>query len=369
MLLSGQWIVYSGDPLRDLDFISFLDRFSFKTPKKDLKLRSGMYTTNPKSGSIMQSMYVPYSERAEPVDSSSFIDQDKSKVREDELFFYQYFKVRSNLPTLGKTKHKKAEPQSDKAITEDEVDQVMEDELNSDFWDDEDGVGDELFGGLDEDEDDEDTNEAKKGKEVKAKLTKGGVDEKRRTNGDDDEDSYDYADLKSSDFDEDGEDSTEVKLFNLVSDDDADEPALDGEEVIRLDQGSKIKTSGIRGDIVKTSRNAKKGGDEDFDDDGEDGEDGDDDIMGADDENMPDDFASLDEFAHLLETSGSSGVHPKQLAHESGSYKGRSVRRSLSSSGRDTGRKRRRDSEERKTSGAIKRPGVGPRNMKKSRRK
>lgn len=54
-LLEGDELVYAGDPIRDFQIIPFLDRFSFKKPKKGKEEASSIGES--KTGSVMEPLY------------------------------------------------------------------------------------------------------------------------------------------------------------------------------------------------------------------------------------------------------------------------------------------------------------------------
>jgi len=89
-ILSNTPINYKGDPLRDFDFSSFLDRIIYKNPKKNPEEK-----IFDKGGSTMQSRYVRYVDRTLPVNNPQFLQQPEEQVRDDELFFYKYFKYQN----------------------------------------------------------------------------------------------------------------------------------------------------------------------------------------------------------------------------------------------------------------------------------
>ena len=86
MLLRGEHIVYDGNPLQDMTLMAFLERFSFRNPKKSM---------SDKGGSLMQPTTIPRWKTQEPVNKASFLGMPEYKIREDEVFFYRFFKQRS----------------------------------------------------------------------------------------------------------------------------------------------------------------------------------------------------------------------------------------------------------------------------------
>eukprot|EP00002_Diphylleia_rotans_P025457 TRINITY_DN5035_c0_g1_i2.p1 TRINITY_DN5035_c0_g1~~TRINITY_DN5035_c0_g1_i2.p1 ORF type:complete len:817 (-),score=192.36 TRINITY_DN5035_c0_g1_i2:57-2507(-) len=84
-LLRGEVIKFDGDPLQDFQFMRFLDKFSYKTPK----LKASDH-----GGSIMQ--YIRTAKERLPVGSAEFKSQSPSDIPEDELFFYNYFQEKAS---------------------------------------------------------------------------------------------------------------------------------------------------------------------------------------------------------------------------------------------------------------------------------
>jgi ribosome biogenesis protein MAK21 len=83
-LLPGEVIKYPGDPLQDFTLPKFLDRFVFKNPKKK---NDEEVVINSKFS--RKKTYVPSGIRALRVDSSSYLNEDESKIPVDELFLYR----------------------------------------------------------------------------------------------------------------------------------------------------------------------------------------------------------------------------------------------------------------------------------------
>ncbi|XP_057314957.1 CCAAT/enhancer-binding protein zeta-like isoform X2 [Hydractinia symbiolongicarpus] len=82
-VLQGEIIEYKGDPLQDFTMIRFLDRFMYRNPKKK-EVEHGT--------SLMQPKELSSRLKEEPVNSKVFLQKSKDKIRQDELFFYLYFK-------------------------------------------------------------------------------------------------------------------------------------------------------------------------------------------------------------------------------------------------------------------------------------
>lgn len=83
-LFPGEVIKYPGDPLQDFTLPKFLDRFVFKNPKKK---NNEEVVINSKFS--RKKTYVPSGIRALRVDSSSYLNEDESRIPVDELFMYK----------------------------------------------------------------------------------------------------------------------------------------------------------------------------------------------------------------------------------------------------------------------------------------
>ena len=97
-LLQGENITYDGDPLSDFTLMRFLDRFVYKNPKKK---------TQDHGGSLMQPKTVSQRQFEQPVNTSAFLNKKEESVREDEVFFYRYFKQKSGEDKKSKRKLRK----------------------------------------------------------------------------------------------------------------------------------------------------------------------------------------------------------------------------------------------------------------------
>lgn len=80
-IFEGQAIEYEGDPLLDFTLINFLDRFEYRNPKKKL-------LNNLQGKKIRMSLI------QDAVNTKQFRDLENINVREEEMFFYKYFKLK-----------------------------------------------------------------------------------------------------------------------------------------------------------------------------------------------------------------------------------------------------------------------------------
>jgi ribosome biogenesis protein MAK21 len=89
-LLLQQPFNYDSDPLLDFSMVNFLERFSYQSPK-------------PKLVAKLQGRRVRMSLIQEAVNSETFAKMDDSAVREDELFFKHYFRLKKKPEIEAKT--------------------------------------------------------------------------------------------------------------------------------------------------------------------------------------------------------------------------------------------------------------------------
>lgn len=106
---------YQGDPMRDFTLMSFLDRFSYRNPKKQKE--QGKATMQPdqyRSDRAMQ----------DPVNSKTFLMQNPKRVPVDEQFFYKFFveKAKREARENAKLNKQKKKSVSDLVDNEGDVD-------------------------------------------------------------------------------------------------------------------------------------------------------------------------------------------------------------------------------------------------------
>lgn len=246
-LINGEKIIYSGDPLKDFQIIRFLDRFSFKNPKKVEDLPSH----DPTFGK--RKMYQPTGLKAVSVTSSNYVTQDQKEIPVDELFLHSYMQH-------------KYKDRDIKEEEEDDIESVASDEFEEML---------DKMSGFKHTENDEDMDfmddygtTVKNKKESKKDDDEEEEEDNDEENGDlnDDDDEEDWSDEEFSngdmgDMDVDDDDDGSIDMFG---DDDDDE-----DNVMSFNKKNKKKAKG--GKSV---------------------------------------FASAEEFAHLLEEEGSSKVAP-----------------------------------------------------------
>ncbi|XP_059047911.1 CCAAT/enhancer-binding protein zeta [Achroia grisella] len=99
-ILNEQIIQYSGDPLKDFSGIRFLDRFVFKNPKKRVEKDDEMELKKVKGSHpkfAVRKNYTAKGLRSLPVSSSTYLNEDVSKIPVDELFLYDFLKMRRDV--------------------------------------------------------------------------------------------------------------------------------------------------------------------------------------------------------------------------------------------------------------------------------
>ena len=239
LLLTSVPIVYNGDPLVDFTLTSFLDRFVFRNPRTTQSKKPALVAHShlqKGGGRLVKTPELQVSSRA-------FLQKRPGDVREDEAFYYQYFKEKERREVEGIGRQKKKakatgeERGDDEEAIDEFADRIMEAELlkaqQPDLDDeddllkalaedngadegqgdgDEDGEGEEgeegeeltaemmaMMDGLDEGVDEDDEAEA----EAEAELT---LDEE-----DDDLDMPTFSDEEDDDEDDEDEEDEEEK--------------------------------------------------------------------------------------------------------------------------------------------------------------
>lgn len=86
-LFIGKSIDYTGNPLKDLTLIRFLDRYVFKNPKK---LENKVQRKNDPLARHVG--YTPKGIRSLAVDSAAYLNETEERIPVDELFLYRYLK-------------------------------------------------------------------------------------------------------------------------------------------------------------------------------------------------------------------------------------------------------------------------------------
>lgn len=214
--------------------------------------------------------------KEEPVNSKIFLQKSEDKIRQDEVFFYRYFKQKET--TDKKVKTEELENNSD-----DELDAV-ESMYDVDF-----------------------ASDMKKSKNIK----------KKKKSGDSDDDDDEYDSDEGDDVDDDDDDDAQSSDASFDYDDMNAES--DDED---FDEGNPKKKKKF------TDKDYEEALFQNLNSDGESINGDGNDMDAGDDEGLGSMFAAADEFAHLLEKANDSknidGVHPKQRKWEERNEQGQS---------------------------------------------
>lgn len=288
---------YSGDPLKDFTLVRFLERFSFKNPKKQPENVSSLFAKRKK--------YAASGVRGMPIRSDKYLNLKEQSVPVEERYLFNYLQNRrASRPDA------RANNDADSEIDDDEFDDILDKMMKKrgfkkDMDDDEDFGGNLSDLGLDDDEELDFAEEYSKNMTAKKS--------KKKSMDDDDDDVMSGSGNEEEEDDED-EDGDE--------DEDFDEGDVDsgGEDVI-LDGKERPKKQKRANNLQGSDDDDEEmPSDIDFDDDDDDFEDYEEDIDFGDDSeddvpkkgkkhnkfNMDGDFASAEEFSELLEAAGSA---------------------------------------------------------------
>ena len=267
MILNDEKIEYSGDPLVDFGLQAFLDRIVYKNPKQ-------LQTGNSRNSHAKKSV-IP-GERAIAVNSGSFLDRPEANVPEDQLYFFKYFQTRAKIEE-GKKKKKKKDDDSDLDSDDDadEGDFGFNDDSGEFSSDGEEAGEDGEFaedgsedGSAGEFSDDFDEHEVEEAVLKGFEKIEGRKLYDRKSMDDEEGKTYSYDDLKEEDFDDEEETGQAMDSFlstlGAPGSDEEDGPVRDNTDFVS-EKPAKKKAKPARS---KSS------------------------------------FAAVDEFQHLLETSG-----------------------------------------------------------------
>ena len=254
LLLSSTPIHYDGDPLTDFTLSAFLDRFVFKNPKKA--------SAQPARVARSHLQRRPaHTAPALPVTSAGFLAKKAEDVREDEQFYWRYFKEKERREATGLSRKKKAKAEREEHADDEEAidafaDRIMEQELlkatNPDL-DDEDDVLEALREDRTKRTDDADEEDQSSGEEG-LQLGEGPVAEddlngKREVSEGEEDDEEAVAEAEAAmaldDDEDDDEDDFPMPTF---SDEDDEEEEADVEESHRAQKRKRV--DGIQGRAV-----------------------------------------------------------------------------------------------------------------------
>jgi len=316
-VLANESIEYSGDPLVDFGLQAFLDRIIYKNPKQ-------IQVGNSKNSHAKKSL-IPGA-RTVPINSASFVERPEASVPEDQMFFYKYFQQR----VASKPKKDK----KDKEVGSDEEDFGSDDDDGGDFGFGDDG-DDDLGSGVDDDgsgddgetmdvdggdgefEDDLDEHEVEEALLKGFEKVEGRKLYDRKAMAADEGKTYSYDDLKEEDFDDEEEAGEAMDSFlSTLATADSDSEG----ETAKSSKKSPKDNTDFMSDNPATKRKAIKALK----------------ARGT--------FADVDEFQHLLETSGVNENENKweksrsKKGFSSGGSKNSKKRKAPSMGGRPTQR-------------------------------
>eukprot|EP01103_Thecamoeba_quadrilineata_P021614 TRINITY_DN9996_c0_g1_i1.p1 TRINITY_DN9996_c0_g1~~TRINITY_DN9996_c0_g1_i1.p1 ORF type:complete len:848 (-),score=210.14 TRINITY_DN9996_c0_g1_i1:25-2568(-) len=271
-LLQGKPIVFENNPLVEYSFIAFLDRFSFKTPKKNIR------------GSKLKK--TARALREQPVTSAEFRAKKEEDVADTEQFLLKYFQNQSQgFGLLNHRRKGKLDKKKKKSKDIDEDDIALDGEEDAlEESDAEDDLEEEDINSEDEEADDEDEEKD---------------EDEDEDEDEDDEGDFSYDDLDEKDFDEDAEDRStkahlsekdleKMLLDNLSSEDES--PPEDNEEGSVPNKKNKKKVLQRTRKAISPTLGSRSA------------------------------FASADDFEETLSRSVNDTANEKQLAWEEETY-------------------------------------------------
>lgn len=121
-IIAGKSIYYDGNPLADFTLLHFLDRFSFKNPKKPRQGQGEEIEELFRSVGTSRKHYVPKGLKSMSVVSEEYLRHEEKQIPLDEVFLYKYLKQRPK-------QHKKEVENTDEDGFSD-VDSVNSDDFN-----------------------------------------------------------------------------------------------------------------------------------------------------------------------------------------------------------------------------------------------
>lgn len=93
-IIAGKSIYYDGNPLADFTLLHFLDRFSFKNPKKPRQDQGQENEELFRSVGTSRKHYVPKGLKGMSVVSEEYLRHEEKQIPLDEVFLYKYLKQR-----------------------------------------------------------------------------------------------------------------------------------------------------------------------------------------------------------------------------------------------------------------------------------
>ncbi|XP_065340687.1 CCAAT/enhancer-binding protein zeta [Cloeon dipterum] len=114
-LLDKEIIKYSGDILVDFSSARFLDRFSFKNPKKEAQKGPVFSRT---------SQYQPKGVRSLRIDSTRFLNISEEQIPKEDLFMYQY--MQKKMQAMAEKKEEEEKDESDnESVNSEEFEKML----------------------------------------------------------------------------------------------------------------------------------------------------------------------------------------------------------------------------------------------------
>lgn len=105
-IVAGKSIYYDGNPLADFTLLHFLDRFSFKNPKKPRPGQGEETEELFRSVGTSRKHYVPKGLKGMSVVSEEYLRHEEKQIPLDEVFLYKYLKER---PKQNKKDHENSD--------------------------------------------------------------------------------------------------------------------------------------------------------------------------------------------------------------------------------------------------------------------
>lgn len=121
-IIAGKSIYYDGNPLSDFTLLHFLDRFSFKNPKKPRHGQGEEKEELFRSVGTSRKHYIPKGLKSMSVVSEEYLRHEEKQIPLDEVFLYKYLKQR---PKLNKKVHENTDEDGFS-----DVDSVNSDDFN-----------------------------------------------------------------------------------------------------------------------------------------------------------------------------------------------------------------------------------------------
>ncbi|KAL1458383.1 hypothetical protein WDU94_008539, partial [Cyamophila willieti] len=224
-ILSKSWISYPGDPLVDFTLSRFLDRFSYRNPKKHSAhiLASGV--------GEKRRFYNPGGLKGLAVNTDEYLNHNEQSIPVDELFLYKYLRQKRDKKQIDMDE-KKAKEKEEKKKKKGGEDGDEEEDEDDDSFDENSSVCSEEFnemldnmmGGRDTEELDfaDDVTASKSQRKDKNKKKKGDGDD-----SDSDSDSGSEDEEDGSLDEAEGGEGSDLDMEDLSGEEDGDDEVMD----------------------------------------------------------------------------------------------------------------------------------------------